>query len=416
MLGRIFAVSIGAFFLILIDLYIYQAVRTVTHDWSPGAQRAVWWTFWGITGLAIGGLYYFNFGQNFIFGKIPRSLIIAGIFVTYFSKFFGVLFLFVDDAVRLGKWVAGLFQNPTTPVPDGQGITRSEFLAKSALVSVAVPLTTFAGGIAMGAYNYKIRRTTVPLKNLPKAFDGVRIAQLSDIHSGSFFNRKAVEKGVNMLMEEKPDLFFFTGDLVNYQADEFGEYFDVFKKIKAPLGSYSILGNHDYGDYSSWSSVQAKRKNLETLILAHREMGWDILLNENRTVKVDGEEIAILGCENWGRGRFAKYGDIEKTYEGTQDIPVKLMLSHDPSHWDAQIRTMYPDVDITFAGHTHGFQFGVEIGGFKWSPSQYYYKQWAGLYQEDEQFLYVNRGFGFIGYPGRVGILPEITILELKSV
>ena len=218
-----------------------------------------------------------------------------------------------------------------------------------------------------------------------------------------------------MLLGQKPDIPFFTGDLVNNRSEEAKDYLDIFKRVKAPLGVFSVMGNHDYGDYTEWPSEAAKQKDIKKLHEMHAYMGYDLLLNENRTIKVDGEEIAILGCENWGAGRFSKYGDMSKTIEGTEEKPYKLLLSHDPSHWDAQIRPSYPDIDLMLAGHTHGMQFGVEIGDFRWSPVQYRYKQWADHYQEGDQSLYVNRGYGFIGYPGRIGILPEITILELKK-
>jgi predicted MPP superfamily phosphohydrolase len=217
-----------------------------------------------------------------------------------------------------------------------------------------------------------------------------------------------------MLLKEKPDVIFFTGDLVNNQTSELKDYFDVFNKVKAPLGVFSVTGNHDYGDYHRWESANAKAQNFQDLIRAHKELGFDLLQNENRWLEADGERIAILGNENWGAGRFAKYGKLDQAYKGTEEAPVKLLLSHDPSHWDAQVRQNYKDIDIMFAGHTHGFQFGVEVGGLKWSPSQYIYKQWAGLYREEDQYLYVNRGFGYLGYPGRVGIPPEITIVTLK--
>jgi predicted MPP superfamily phosphohydrolase len=249
---------------------------------------------------------------------------------------------------------------------------------------------------------------------LPKAFDGIRIAQLSDIHTGSFHNKQAVKNGVDLLIDEKPDMVFFTGDLVNNETKEVRDYIDVFSKVKAPLGVFSSTGNHDYGDYRNWSSPSAKQKNFEDLKKAHKNMGWDLLLNENRALRVDGDEISIIGVENWGAGRFSKYGDLKRAYEGAEETPFKILLSHDPSHWDAQIRKEFKDIDLTLSGHTHGFQFGVEIGNLKWSPSQYIYKQWAGLYSEEDQYIYVNRGFGYIGYPGRIGILPEITILELQ--
>jgi predicted MPP superfamily phosphohydrolase len=209
-------------------------------------------------------------------------------------------------------------------------------------------------------------------------------------------------------------MIFFTGDLVNNESAEVVDYIDVFNKLKAPLGVFSVTGNHDYGDYRQWESTAAKRQNFKDLIEAHRLLGFDLLMNENRLIGREGEKIAIIGNENWGGGRFPKYGKLDTAYRGTEEAAVKLLLSHDPSHWDAQVRPNYPDIDIAFAGHTHGFQFGVEIGNFKWSPSQYAYKQWAGLYQEGNQYLYVNRGFGFLGYPGRIGMPPELTIIELK--
>jgi hypothetical protein len=202
---------------------------------------------------------------------------------------------------------------------------------------------------------------------------------------------------------------------VNSQTGEVRDYIDIFNKVKAPLGVFSTTGNHDYGDYRSWSSAAAKQKNFEELIHAHKLLGWDLLLNEHRMLDINGEKLAIIGIENWGAGRFSKYGDLDKAYSGSGEAPVKLLLSHDPSHWDAQVRPKYPDINMMFAGHTHGFQFGVEWGGFRWSPSQYFYKQWAGLYREEGQYLYVNRGYGYLGYPGRIGIPPEITIIELKA-
>jgi predicted MPP superfamily phosphohydrolase len=254
----------------------------------------------------------------------------------------------------------------------------------------------------------------VKLPNLPHGFDGIKIAQISDIHSGSFFNKTAVRGGVEMVMKEKPDMIFFTGDLVNNEASEVRDYFDVFDKLRAPYGVFSVTGNHDYGDYHRWPSESAKRVNFQNLIEAHRLLGFRLLMNENHFLEIDGDKVAILGIENWGAGRFSKYGKLDQAYAGTEDSSVKFLLSHDPSHWDAQVRTHYPDIDLMFSGHTHGFQFGVEVGNFKWSPSQYAYKQWAGMHQEGSQYLYVNRGYGYIGYPGRIGMPPEITIIELK--
>lgn len=217
-----------------------------------------------------------------------------------------------------------------------------------------------------------------------------------------------------MLLREKPDMIFFTGDLVNNQASEVKEYLPIFEKVRAPLGVFSVTGNHDYGDYHRWETQEAKSRNFSDLVQAHKALGYDILMNENRIIEQGGEKLAIIGNENWGV-RFSKYGKLEQAYQGSEEAAVKLLLSHDPTHWDAQVRPNFPDIDVTFAGHTHGFQFGVEIGDFKWSPVQYVYKQWADLHREGDQYLYVNRGFGYIGYPGRVGIPPELTIFELKK-
>ena len=372
--------------------------------------------FWALTTFSIIAVLLINtMAADFFPGDLKRMIVI-GIVMLYFSKVFGVIVLLLDDIYRAGQWIFSKFipsNDSITKVKNG--MTRSEFMSKASLIAVAVPLTTFGIGIASGAHNYRLRRKTVYLKNLPAAFDGISIGQLSDIHSGSFFSRQGVKKGLDLLLDEKPDVIFFTGDLVNDETSEVSKYKDLFSKITAPLGVFSTLGNHDYGDYKNWPNIRDKKKNLADLVRVHKEMGWDILMNENRTLKVDGEEIAIIGVENWGAGRFSKYGDLEKAYSGIEGKPVKLLLSHDPSHWDAQIRPQFSDIDITFAGHTHGFQFGVEIGDFRWSPSKYIYKQWADLHQEENQYLYVNRGFGFIGYPGRIGIMPEVTIIELKK-
>ena len=252
--------------------------------------------------------------------------------------------------------------------------------------------------------------------NLPAAFKGLKIVHISDIHSGSFTDKQAVMKGVEKIMKEKPDLILFTGDLVNNTADEMADYMDVFDKLNAPMGVYSTLGNHDYGDYVHWENPEAKKANLERLKVIHHKLGWRLLVNEHVILEngQENDKIALIGIENWSaKSSFPKYGDMKKAYEGTSEYPFKILMSHDPSHWDAEVRTKYPDVDLMLAGHTHGMQFGVEVPGFKWSPVQYVYRQWAGLYEQAHQKLYVNRGYGFIGYPGRVGILPEITVIEL---
>jgi predicted MPP superfamily phosphohydrolase len=364
-----------------------------------------------------------------------RAIILVAFFLTCGCKLVMLPFLLVDDLRRgfilLFRRSKASETTPTTAtevrehhaggvdehleVPAAEPISRSQFLIKAGLVAAAVPLTSLSWGIVSGAYDYQVRRRDLILPNLPKAFEGIKMGQISDIHSGSFYNPTAVKGGIGLLMAEKPDFIFFTGDLVNDMATEMRDYQDIFTQVKAPLGVFSSLGNHDYGDYHFGKGTSpAKVKNLQDVIRTHKLMGYDLLMNEHRRLKVDGEEIGILGIENWGVGRFPKYGRMDLAVKNTDDLPVKLLLSHDPSHWRAQVLPKYPQIDAMFSGHTHGMQFGVRTKDFQWSPIEYIYKEWAGLYTEKQQQLYVNVGYGFLGYPGRVGILPEITIFTLK--
>jgi predicted MPP superfamily phosphohydrolase len=400
-------------FFLVVDAYIFQAVVNVSKDWSPLWKNIARYGFWIPTILSVSALLWWAFDDPYRYSANFRNWVITGLFATYFSKMFGVIVLFIDDIQRGVRWVFNQFQKNSSNLP-GEAITRSDFLSKTALAVTALPMGAFAYGIISGAHDYRIRRVTLNLPNLPKSFNGVRIGQVSDIHSGSFWNKTAVKGGVEMLLKEKTDMIFFTGDLVNNEASEVKEYLPIFEKLKAPLGVYSVTGNHDYGDYKSWNSPSEKQKNFLDVVNANKQMGYDILMNENRIIKQGGDKIAIIGIENWGT-KFSKHGKLDEAYRGTDEAAVKLLLSHDPTHWDAQVRPNYKDIDVAFAGHTHGFQFGVEIAGIKWSPVQYVYRQWAGLYKEGNQYLYVNRGFGYIGYPGRVGMPPEITIFELKS-
>lgn len=406
MLVLVFAV------LLLVDVYFFQAVLAISKNWTPTWRQVVRVGFWVPTAASFAALLWWQLADPYAINANVRNWIITGVFATYFSKLIGIIFLLIDDIQRLVRWVAALFQKKAA-LP-GTPITRSQFLTQAAVVASAVPFGAMVYGIVSGAHDYRVRKVTVKLPTLPHAFDGIRLAQLSDIHSGSFFNKTAVKGGVEMVLKEKPDLIFFTGDLVNNESAEVKEYISVFDKLRAPLGVFSVTGNHDYGDYKSWSSQAAKQQNFKDLMEAHRLLGFDLLMNEHRFITQGGSKLAIIGIENWGAGRFSKYGNLEQAYAGTNEAAVKLLLSHDPSHWDAQVMPTYKDIDVAFAGHTHGFQFGVEVGNFKWSPSQYAYKQWAGLYTEGKQHLYVNRGFGYLGYPGRVGMPPEITIMELK--
>jgi uncharacterized protein len=411
-------VPLFAGFVILLDIYVFQLLKVLTVNFSPLTRKMLIGTYWLLTVITIVGLVVYNFLADEFPNRGLRNFIMMWIFIHVVSKIFALIFVLADDIVRLFKWMgqqfSGMSNQEKAQLP-GEPIPRSEFLAMTAFYAAAIPAVTMGLGVLAGAYNYQVRRRTIFLPNLPVAFDGVRIGQLSDIHSGSFFNRSGARNGIEMFMGEKPDIVFFTGDLVNHEAREMNRFTSVFGTLKAPLGVYSVLGNHDYGEYRRWPSPEEKKENVQRLISIEKEMGWDLLVNENRMLTVDGEDLAIIGVENWGMGGFQKYGDLAKAYSGTENTPVKLLLSHDPSHWDAQVRPQFPDIDVTFSGHTHGLQFGVEVGDFKWSPSQYIYEQWAGLYEKNGQYIYVNRGFGFIGYPGRIGIWPELTIIELQK-
>lgn len=305
-----------------------------------------------------------------------------------------------------------------TAIPgDGSGISRSVFLSRLALGLGAALIVGFIQGIG-NRYRYQVRKVKMRFPNLPAAFSGLRIVQISDIHSGSFDNPEAVSKGVDQILALKPDVIFFTGDLVNDRSSEMTAYKQIFARLKAPMGVYSILGNHDYGDYVQWPSLEAKQENLEQLKRIQSDMGWRLMMNEHIIFERGNDKIALIGIENWGaKAHFPKYGSMKTACEGLPEkqIPFQILLSHDPSHWTAQVIPEYPNIDLTLSGHTHGMQFGVELPFMKWSPAQYIYKQWAGLYSEGKQHIYVNRGFGFLGYQGRFGIMPEITLLELTN-
>lgn len=403
-------------FVLLLDFYCYKAIINTFKQWSKKTKRIFTITWWTVNILLIIGVFTAIYLNLFL---SLRAIILVAFFLLTVGKAFMLPFLLIDDLRRLSIKLFRLRKNQVNlPVKEeliGEPISRSSFLVKAGLVAAAVPLSSLSWGIISGAYDYQIKRVKLVLPNLPKAFDGITMAQISDIHSGSFYNKVAVKGGVEMLLGEKPDFVFFTGDLVNNLTNELRGYQDIFSKVKAPLGVYSTLGNHDYGDYHfGRESSPAKVRNLQDMIVSHKNMGWDLLMNQNRRLKVDGEEIGILGIENWGMGRFPRYGKMELAVKDTDDLPVKLLLSHDPSHWRQEVLLKYPQIDAMFSGHTHGMQFGVRLKEFQWSPIKYIYKEWAGLYHEQQQQLYVNVGYGFLGYPGRVGILPEITIFELK--
>lgn len=399
--------------MLLIDLYVFQALKVAFHSFSPKIRLLVFSGYWTISVAAMVFLAAFPFIDFDSWPKALRNYTTVIFIGMFLSKTITVIFLLVDDLRRLVQWLIVRF-SASGGVAEG-GISRSVFLSWLGIAVGGGLMSTFLWGFT-NKYNYQVKNIKLNFPNLPKAFEGLKIVQISDIHSGSFNDRKAVLNGIKTIMDQKADLILFTGDIVNNQSNELVPYKDVFANLSAPMGVFSVLGNHDYGDYKQWKTPGEKVENLQELKNIQKEMGWQLLMNEHVVFEREGEQIALLGVENWGaKARFPKYGKLDEAYAGAEKYPFKILMSHDPSHWDAQIRTEYADIDLTLSGHTHGMQFGVEVPGFKWSPVQYVYKQWAGLYEEANQKLYVNRGYGFIGYPGRVGILPEITVFELNT-
>jgi predicted MPP superfamily phosphohydrolase len=411
-LGLIIFIAI----MLLMDTYIFQAVKAVSHSASPRARIIIYSIYWGLTVIAITSLLLFVYTDHHFLGKKTRTYLFATMIGLFLAKLVAVLFFIVDDIRRLIQWVAGklFFSNTDVDGMSGDGISRSVFLSWLGLAAGGTLFGSLLYGFS-NKYNYQLKKIQLAYDKLPAAFKGLKIIHISDIHSGSFTDKKAVAHGVEKILNEKADLILFTGDLVNDRTTEMEEYMDLFSKLKAPMGVYSTFGNHDYGDYVSWPyNGISKEQNLEDLKKVHADLGWRLLMNEHVVLEKGGEQIALVGIENWSnKARFPKHGRMDLAHPGTEKYPFKILMSHDPSHWDAEVKTKYPDVDLTLSGHTHGMQFGVEIPGFKWSPVQYMYKQWSGLYEDGKQKLYVNPGFGFIGYPGRVGILPEITVIEL---
>jgi uncharacterized protein len=413
-LGVLIFISI----MLALDTYVFQAVKAVSQSLSPKAKSIIYFVYWAITALAIISFLLFVYtGQDFL-GKKVRTYLFATVIGLFLAKITAGVFFLIDDIRRGMQWGAlKLFSNSGAGAVNdfgSEGISRSAFLNWLGLAAGGTLFGTLLYGYS-NKYNYNIKRLQLAFENLPNAFKGLKIVHISDVHSGSFTDKKAVAHGIEKILNEKPDIIFFTGDLVNDRAIEMDEYMEVFSRLKAPMGVYSILGNHDYGDYVSWPHEGVtKEQNLENLKKVHANLGWRLLMNEHVVLEKNGEHIAVLGIENWGaKARFPKHGRMDLAHPGTEKYPFKILLSHDPSHWDAQVKDNYPDIDLMLSGHTHGMQFGVEIPGFKWSPVQYMYKQWAGLYEDNKQKLNVNRGFGFIGYPGRVGVLPEISVIEL---
>lgn len=405
-----------------IDSYFYYAMRQVVkgRERKKTVPRWVRLGYWGYSAFT---LAFLLFAMYFYIARVPPP-IFARIYITGFimivlvSKMVGILFFLMDDFRQSVVWLRKKVLSGSSPVNKGKSISRSTFIKQTGLIVSAVPFVTMMYGVIKSAFDYNVITLKFSSPNIPKSFHGYRIVQISDIHSGSFISDAPLKDAVSIINRQNPDVVFFTGDIVNEVAEEALPFVDILGDVSARHGVFSIMGNHDYGDYFyQKDDLESKQHNYNLITDIHHKMNWDILKNEHRFIEIGESRIGIIGVENWGdSSRFQKYGDITSACNGMENVDFKILLSHDPSHWNALVRPEHSDIDLTLSGHTHGFQLGVEIPGYiKWSPSQYIYDQWAGLYTKGNQSIYVNRGLGFLGYPGRLGILPEITVIELES-
>ncbi|QXP66552.1 metallophosphoesterase [Polaribacter sp. AHE13PA] len=402
----VFPLIILTIVITLVEIYTFQAFKTVSKS------KIVRYSF-----LLISIAVYINFFITFLtysrsVGQTPQFQMAVGLLLTIsIPKLVIIILLFGEDAYR---WVLKLF-SAISSGETKQLVGRRKFISQIALGLAAIPFAAFIYGIIQGKYNYKVLKYQLSFKDLPDAFDGYTITQISDIHSGSFTNKEKIKYGVDLINQQKSDIMLFTGDIVNNKADEMDNWMDVFDKLEAKDGKYSILGNHDYGDYMDWDNPQDKIDNFQKVKDIHQKIGFDLLLDEHRYLEKDGQKIALLGVENWGKG-FNQAGDLARASANIKQEDFKILMSHDPSHWEIKVKQDPFNYQLTLSGHTHGLQMGIEIPGWlKWSPSKYVYKQWAGLYEEAGRFINVNRGFGYHAFPGRVGIWPEITVIELKK-
>jgi uncharacterized protein len=413
--NRIFGLLIVVAILFLIELVAYQTFNSWVKLLKSPSSRIVWWMYIILTACLWIFMFSFPAIRNWNGNREVKAIVSIVLFGFLLAKLIVVLIGSLDYIKRgIAFVISKFYGQEAVPQIIQNGMSRSGFIRNAALLVGGSAYGIILSG-ASNRYNYKVHHVKVPIPNLPDALKRLKIIQISDIHSGSFTSVEAVTKGIEAINALQPDIIFFTGDLVNNEASEMKNYIDVFKQLKAKYGVFSTLGNHDYGDYLEWSSGAAKEQNLQDLKNIHSQMGWRLMLNENLVLDIEGYQLGIVGVENISGSRgFHTYGDLDKALVNLPvDTACNILLSHDPSHWDKQVKGNVTNLNLTLSGHTHGMQFGLDLSWIKWSPVQYIYPQWAGLYKEANQFLYVNRGFGFLGYPGRVGILPEITCLTL---
>lgn len=380
---------------IIADVYFFQAFITVFQ--APFLHKIYWY----VDLLLLMGIFTIIFlrQRGHDIQRLAGDLV-TSFLVVFIPKLLTFPILLAEDLLRLLRGFPA------------RNIYISEFVLLAAIIIVCV----IAFGLTKGRHLYQVKEEILSFPDLPDAFDGFKITQISDIHSGSLSDVKGVQRGIALANAQHSDLLLFTGDLVNNKAVEMDSWISDFRSLKAPFGKFSVLGNHDYGDYTQWESAEQKSSNLVRLKEIHQEMGFKLLMNESITIQKKGASIALVGVENWGKGGFHQYGDLNKATSNLSADSFKILMSHDPSHWDIVTLNHAKHVHLTLAGHTHGMQFGIELFGFKWSPIQYFYEQWAGLYQKQGKYLYVNRGFGYHGLKGRIGVWPEITVITLKKL
>ncbi|WP_431132485.1 metallophosphoesterase [Psychroserpens mesophilus] len=393
---------------ILFSVYGFQAIKTITKlSW-------VHYLFIAIAVVVAGNfVYQFSIGSE---GRVlnPAKSYAFGFLLAFMSlNVVMVPILIGEDLIRL---FLGLYDRLFATRETFYMPSRRKFISTIAFGLAAIPFASLLYGMYKGKYRFRVLNYVLHFEDLPDTFDGYKITQISDIHSGSFDNRKKIEYGVNLIKKQKSDVILFTGDMVNNKSSEMLPWTNLFSQLKAKDGVFSVLGNHDYGDYIDWTTPEAKAQNLADLVQLQKKMGYDVLLNESRFIERNGQRIAIMGVENWGKGGFKKAGDLQKAKADVNPDDFKILMTHDPSHWEAEVVNDDYHYHLTLSGHTHGMQFGIEIPGWiKWSPVKWRYKQWAGIYEQLGQYINVNRGFGYLGYPGRVGIWPEITVITLKK-
>jgi len=395
-------------FVAILEIYAFQAFKTLIKS------KGFFVFYFASSAMALSFIIYQLFHFDRSIGQTPKTMITMGLLLLlYIPKLFLSIILFSEDIIRFFSGIFGMITKSSSKsfLPE-----RRRFVSQIALGVAAIPFASFLYGITIGKYNFKVIKQTLFFPDLPEAFDGTTITHISDIHSGSFDDPEKIKYAIDLINEQNSDMVLFTGDIVNTLAIEMDPWIDTFKSIHNPkFGKFSILGNHDYGEYLEWKSEAEKQANFERIKDIHTKIDFKLLLNKHVKIKNENQELAIIGVENWGR-KFGERGDLNIASKGLTKEDFKIVMSHDPSHWDEKIQHDEKHYHLTLSGHTHGFQFGIEIKGWiKWSPVQYVYKQWAGLYENAGRYIYVNRGFGFHAYPGRVGIMPEITVIKLKK-